>query len=479
MTSALRAVTIFTAVAVLLVKLAGCSDARKSGEFDQQSGKHESGWLPSGHAAAVGAGAASGVSMSGCTDCHGTDLSGGISGISCTACHLGGPLAAHPPDWAAPATAHREYVAANGAASCANQYCHGENLEGAALSGPSCSSCHLGGAGRIHPETWSTSLRDHAPFALQAGTAGCANQSCHGADLGGVQDSGPSCSTCHLGDATHSHPLGWPHIYQDHGPYATTNGTAGCANLACHGQTLAGVQDSGPSCTACHAIPFAPGSVVCVICHGNPPAGVAFPDTAGRHAKHLALANVTCSTCHDGAGGSTENANHYNGAADTLFPAAVNSKASTAAYDAASKSCSKVSCHGGPRTQTSNQASQLIPESSNAQTPDWLTGTINTETQCALCHVYGTAEHNGYWSGQHKKHVYDEGKACTGCHDYALLAGSHFSTLNTSTMEGPAAATLKSALSFTVIGAPPIKACNPYAGGLTTGCHEDNSWENW
>jgi len=91
-----------------------------------------------------------------------------------------------------------------------------------------------------------------------------------------------------------------------------------------------------------------------------------------------------------------------------------NAKSGTAAYNPASVTCSNVSCHGGQAT------------------PNWLTGTINVNTQCASCHISGTAQYNSYFSGRHSLHV--GLAACTECHDTTKLAGVHFSDLNTTAM---------------------------------------------
>ena len=95
------------------------------------------GWLPAGHMNAAKA------NQNSCTECHGADFTGGISGVSCTQCHLGGVDSVHPVSWGANIiNAHQDYVAVNGASSCANAFCHGVHLEGVDQSGPSCSTCH-------------------------------------------------------------------------------------------------------------------------------------------------------------------------------------------------------------------------------------------------------------------------------------------------------------------------------------------------
>ncbi len=85
--------------------------------------------------------------------------------------------------------------------------------------------------------------------------------------------------------------------------------------------------------------------------------------------------------------------------------------------------CATVSCHGG------------------ITTPDWQTGSINVNTDagCLQCHQAGSAvtvpEDNSYYSGEHTKHVVNEGFACTTCHDVSSDS-NHLNTLNTSAMEG-------------------------------------------
>jgi hypothetical protein len=121
-----------------LAMLAGCgSTPNDKASFSADTGKHAAGWLPAGHSATAKADSTS------CQECHGADLSGGISGISCTGCHMGGPTSMHPVDWGTSIlTKHGKYVVDNGSSSCSNANCHGANLQGVANSGPSCSSCH-------------------------------------------------------------------------------------------------------------------------------------------------------------------------------------------------------------------------------------------------------------------------------------------------------------------------------------------------
>jgi hypothetical protein len=104
-----------------------------------------------------------------------------------------------------------------------------------------------------------------------------------------------------------------------------------------------------------------------------------------------------------------------------------------------------VSCHGGKTT------------------PVWMTGVIDVNTECDSCHAFGIAEYNSFSSGRHNSHVNTYGFACTKCHDTARLATSHFTSLNTSTMEGPALTTLNSSLTYT-------------GGSCTPLCHSTETW---
>lgn len=238
---------------------------------------------------------------------------------------------------------------------------------------------------------------------------------CHGADFaGGI--SNIACNLCHMGGATSIHPAGWLRdACFNHGAYALSNGTTACANIYCHGPNLSGVTGSGPSCTKCHAMPH---SATCGSCHAVPPA-------TGRHSAHMAAGlNIVCGSCH-----ASDCERHNNGIVDVAISTAFSAKSvGTVAFNGTT--CSKVSCHGG----------QL--------TPSWTAGTINVNTQCTACHAEGTAEYNSYNSGQHRRHVVNEGLACTACHDTTLLPASHFTALNTPAMEGPASATLLNSLNY-------------------------------
>jgi predicted CxxxxCH...CXXCH cytochrome family protein len=154
----------------------------------------------------------------------------------------------------------------------------------------------------------------------------------------------------------------------------------------------------------------------CTACHGQPPSGDTYPDTAGAHAVHIELASVAgdCAVCHLEAA--------HNGQVDLAFPASFDAK-SGQATDNLDGTCSTVICHGGQTT------------------PDWWTGSIAVDTQCTSCHASGSSEYNSYSSGQHSRHV-RQGFSCTVCHNTDVLVTGHFSNLESTGFELSPAATI-------------------------------------
>ena len=321
----------------------------------------------------------------------------------------------------------------------------------------------MAGCGSSTPNSKASSSANtegqHADDWLPAGHMVAAQEDqsacteCHGSNYdGGI--SGVSCTTCHLGGAMSIHPISWSigaGIDSNHAAYVASNGTGACANAFCHGSALTGVVSSGPACVsaACHqnGSPF--NFTGCTSCHGNPPSGSVAPNRSGAHdsvAGHFA-AQVTlpdgCNTCHSGAGSGT--VNHNTGTVVVSLLSSYNAKSGIAAYNA-DGTCSKVSCHGGQTT------------------PVWLTGSINVTTQCTSCHAFGTSEYNSFVSGQHGFHVNSLQISCGACHDTTKLAANHFSALNTHELEGPAAATINSNVSYDGTTCTPL-------------CHGKDTWQ--
>lgn len=180
-------------------------------------------------------------------------------------------------------------------------------------------------------------------------------------------------------------------------------------------------------------------TTTCDSCHGQPPSGSSFPNTAGAHGVHTSLNEVgtTCDNCHTGAA--------HNNWVDLGFPIKWNAK-SGIATDNNDGTCSNIICHGG----------QL--------TPLWETGFIDVDTQCRSCHVYGTTQYNSYFSGRHDKHVNEKRLDCSVCHDPSKLRNGHFGNLSTAGFELAPSATIKSSLSYN------NGTCQ------TPGCHGSKNW---
>jgi predicted CxxxxCH...CXXCH cytochrome family protein len=202
-----------------------------------------------------------------------------------------------------------------------------------------------------HPANW---LPAGHMAAAKADISVCSE--CHGDDYsGGIAR--VSCTLCHLGGATSVHPVSWgtgSQIIINHGDYAQANGFTACSNANCHGSNLSGVTDSGPSCLNCHTGGLSSLSSGCASCHGDPPNGSVAPNRIGAHNTvdgHFA-ANVvlpdSCNTCHNGAGTGTEK--HFNGVVDVqLLSTVYSANSGTAVYNG-DNTCSNVSCHGGQTT---------------------------------------------------------------------------------------------------------------------------------
>lgn len=177
---------------LLALALGGCGDTNSKAVFSPESG-HPANWSTTHKTAGK-------ANLESCFECHGEELNGGIAKVSCTFCHIGSPEAIHPIQWGNYAYArHSQYVSENSTTSCATATCHGTSLSGVSNSGPSCTSCHLGGINNIHPTDWDTNgaRSSHPAYVNQNGTTSCKTSVCHGSDLKGVFLSGSACDSCH------------------------------------------------------------------------------------------------------------------------------------------------------------------------------------------------------------------------------------------------------------------------------------------
>jgi len=363
------------------------------------------------------------------------------------------------------------------------QGCHGTpgtTLFNGGAAPTSCqgSTCHP--QAKAHPIRWYQAPQPFPGYVSShrdSGNRGVACAVCHKVDGAGTgaDTAAPSCYsatfngvTCHSGGPGGSnHAVPFPGTA--HTAASQTSFTADCS--PCHAVTGTSPNSTAPPCSVCHEAGSPLTNANCSSCHGKPPAGTTYPNVAGTHAKHDALASVTgvCSACHTNLGSGTTA--HYDRAnarpgknalrvppGDVAFSATWNAKAGSAAFSGTSLTCANVSCHGA------------------VTAPDWQTGTIsgNTDVGCRQCHKIGTApgvpENNSPFSGLHTLHLSTSvggSILCTDCHNMAngtAGASNHYKFLDTASMEGPAKDTLE----------PSGSAANYNASNQTCGtftCH--------
>ncbi len=427
-----------------------------------------SGWsLPASHGATAKAAPSTTSGFSLCRTCHGSDFTGGTALQTClntAGCHGAGINAPHSPKpWKDSARTHTT-TNPNNASVCATCHTNGANSTVQPspydpLAAPGCFNntlCHAN-VGAPHAVPF-TDPALHGPPA-KADLTYC--QACHANPSNGGAGSNPrfnvtigsltnGCEDCH--DAYTAHPV--PSWKWENATFTGHQKAGNMANACalCHGVNLVG--GNGPSCSACHTAGSPLTQANCTSCHGKPPTGTAFPNIAGKHGKHNALANVTgvCNICHNGAGTNTVNHDYGSGVVNIAFLGTTyNAKTGSAGYNA-DFTCSNISCHGGQTT------------------PSWLTGTINVNTQCKSCHASGTTQYNGYNSGQHSDHSsYD----CFECHDTTKLVAVHFNDLNTSSMS-EAWKTIISGANYTGTGGGTFGNCTITCHGET---HTNRAWQ--
>jgi hypothetical protein len=172
--------------------LAGCGEKNDKAVFSPEGG-HPSDWAQTHKTSAK-------ADLETCVECHGANLDGGIAQVSCSLCHLGGAGSVHPAQWGNYAyTRHKGASTDLLSASCATAVCHGTAREGVAGSGPACATaCHLGGTYKKHPAGWTTISGHKSYLATIANVSTtCKTAACHGTGGKGVFLSGPACDQCH------------------------------------------------------------------------------------------------------------------------------------------------------------------------------------------------------------------------------------------------------------------------------------------
>ena len=87
---------------------------------------------------------------------------------------------------------------------------------------------------------------------------------------------------------------------------------------------------------------FTDPSMTCGSCHGNPP-------STGRHSTHSSK-SVKCFNCHNAVVNSSkaiiDKTLHVNGVDNVKFGGTYNSRTVTGTWNASTRTCSSLSCHG-------------------------------------------------------------------------------------------------------------------------------------
>lgn len=380
-----------------------------------------------------------------------------------TLCH-GPPASPHGvgTTWRDPGEQFHGFAARQDLSYC--QGCHGTPGTilfdgGAATTSCQTPACHP--QAKAHPVTWYQAAGAFPAYVSShrnSGNREVACAICHKTDGtgGGPDPAAPGCFapsfggvSCHAaGPAAPDHPV--PFLGAAHTSVAAIGFAENCGT--CHYETGAAGK-TGPTCTVCHKAGSPLATSNCASCHADPPDGGAaeYPDVAGAHAGHLALKDagtlVSCNTCHDRLG--TDTLSHYNRAnarpgkdalrvppGSVAILAAFDAKSGTSSFNAADRTCSNVSCHGGQTT------------------PDWreAPGAIDVVDACTKCHFSGTAQYNSYNSGKHELHVSSLGRSsatCKLCHDAAKVnVIGHFQNLATYAFEQSPSATILSSVGY-------------------------------
>ncbi|MCP4754470.1 MAG: CxxxxCH/CxxCH domain-containing protein, partial [Proteobacteria bacterium] len=278
-------------------------------------------------------------------------------------------------------------------------------------------SCHGGGGDVGWYQTAETGCTDcHASGSsidpLSTGGGGASGK--HGSHAG---DRGIDCEICHLdyrenpnhingtyGKLESSTIVGmggdWPGTGNT--VVATFNdGSGGCANVSCHGNTggMTWYQETS-ACTDCHS----PGSSIDPKTSGG-------SGTTGKHTVHATDRNIDCEVCHYnymsrsshlnskfGDSGPTTETEPY-----IAFGGDFQGTAVEATFDGTDTDggCADISCHGGSGTGG-----------------DW----YRTSAACTDCHSPGSGINpltsNGSGTdGKHVAHVHDKAIDCLVCHD--------------------------------------------------------------
>ncbi len=283
--------------------------------------------------------------------------------------------------------------------------CHGEDYQGG-TSGVSCSTsrCH---ESYPHPEADFMNPQAgefHGNVVLASATKEAVCSTCHGADYAGGR-TGVSCygSGCH-GNYPHGPVFGGPNAAATHAAYVRDGAHWDLGQCStCHGETYDGKGVADKTCLTCHN--RAGGPEACDTCHGQGDAGAPPPDlyghfettrvSVGAHSVHVdpAAGLDACVTCHV-TPAEFESAGHLDGSAEAraeivFGPMATGYGKLTPVYSAANATCAGSWCHGGFEFPKSESRNQWIYSGDSIKgipsTPTW--NVVGSgEAACATCH---------------------------------------------------------------------------------------------
>jgi predicted CxxxxCH...CXXCH cytochrome family protein len=470
---------------------------------------HPAGWRDPGlHGATAKSQPGTESGFSSCRNCHGSDFAGGVAGVSCFsastasgACHVRNSVAVGSPHsplpWRTyPSPTHTDTVddaAGSNATVCA--FCHtaGRNLRTPIIASyasgtPGCFNSTLCHGVMRHPLGWAQP-KNHGETA-KSNLAYC--QQCHADKPLGGPGSGPrfnvplgrlsdgantGCEVCHAQLAAHPRVLQIPSVF---GVITTLNpvgtpwylhckvspsGFDACTR--CHGADLdgRGGVPGATACTFCHRNGIPNTLKNCTSCHGQPPNGTAYPNTASAHASHSALnVSVICGECHLGLGSVTLDhflraKTHSSGVQTGAVQFGEFSKTGglSPVFNEVTLQCSNTYCHGITLAGGANNS------------PRWDDTAYLAPAGCGTCHGFPPPipPHIGFTSNT----------SCKSCHPNVNASNTGFDDPTRHVNGAVDVVSGAAPHPFPNPGAVHLVAAGraPFPGCVVSGCHSNSS----
>jgi nitrate reductase cytochrome c-type subunit len=431
---------------------------------------------------------------SACANCHpGTLPSWSVSSrLSCTDCHAPVPSVL-PNGVAAPYKAnfnlkgHGQYPASSQCTSCHDP--DSRHISGSLGSytrlrllndNNQCASCH-NDAAVVGPAFRNMSTH----FTTKGGNQAMACSACHdphgttnlsmirtaingttitytdsSAGLVNNSTNRGLCQVCHT--ATAHYRAGVPE---------TSHPTSGCLNCHRHNSAGGAFKPFG-SCDACHGYPPAPRRTTPVFGLMNNWSSARFEDYSGGGGAHLVAAHVlksarpsegwvNCVSCHNGGAASHAMTlpikDHTNNVTVLVDPQYSFTPGTLPTFDATSKTCSNVSCHGVkagtfsyyfPDGEGEPQLNTVPYGGSSRQTPSWTA----TGTLCTACHANPPANytwHSGFHGGQGPAGAVNQ---CQFCHTDATGANGQGTAITNTALHANGVANVQATFKTSCFG---------------------------